>query len=99
KRERRAPRNEKKVMKENPWTLTVSPKRMAATAPKELPPATPSVKGQAKGLRSTAWKTTPAQAMAAPARAAKRFRGNLTLKKTWASWLSGAGGQVWKTFP
>ena len=57
---------------EIPPNPAVSPSPRAAIAPKELPPAIPSVKGQARGFRNTAWKTTPATAMAAPVKAANR---------------------------
>ena len=43
--------------------------------PKEAPAETPSIWGQASGLRSSAWSTTPQAAIPPPMAAPKRTRG------------------------
>jgi hypothetical protein len=45
---------------------------IASTAPSAAPVETPSVKGVARGLRSSPWKTTPAAAKSAPTQAPAR---------------------------
>src|SRR5215213_2338543 len=70
---------------------------IASTAPSAAPAETPSVSGDASGLRSSAWNTTPARARAAPTRAAARTRGSRATKKICASTLSANGIERSKT--
>ncbi len=60
-------------------------------APSAAPAETPSVKGVASGFRSSAWRTTPAEASAAPTTAPASTRGMRATKKIWASTLSAKG--------
>jgi hypothetical protein len=55
---------------------------ITSIAPSEAPAETPSVNGVASGFRSSAWKTTPAVASAAPTRAPDSTRGSLAMKKS-----------------
>src|SRR5438874_1506756 len=64
---------------------------MTSIAPSVAPDATPSVSGDASGLRSSAWNTTPATASPLPAIAAAMTRGRRATKKTCASTLSAYG--------
>ena len=67
------------------------PKVSTSIAPRAAPAEIPSVKGVASGLRSSAWKTTPAEASAPPTSAAASTRGNRATKKTCASTLVAHG--------
>src|SRR5438067_7013635 len=64
---------------------------MTATAPSVAPAESPSVSGEASGLRRNAWNTTPATARLLPTRIAASTRGRRATKKTWASTLSANG--------
>ena len=64
---------------------------IASIAPSDAPAETPSVNGVASGLRSIAWKTTPAAASAAPTSAPASTRGSRAMKKICASTLSANG--------
>ena len=55
------------------------------------PAETPSVSGEASGLRSSAWNTTPAERQALPTSAAASTRGSRATKKICASTLSAKG--------
>ena len=66
-------------------------KVIASIAPSAAPAETPSVNGVASGLRSSAWKTTPDAASAAPTSAAASVRGSRETKKICASVLSANG--------
>ena len=67
------------------------PKVSTSIAPSAAPAEMPSVKGVASGLRSSAWKTTPAEASALPTSAAASTRGRRAMKKTCASTLVAQG--------
>ena len=69
----------------------VAPNVRASMAPRAAPAEMPSVNGVASGLRSSAWKTTPDEARAAPTRAAARTRGRRATKKICASTLVAQG--------
>ena len=71
--------------------MTAPPTVMASIAPSAAPAETPSVNGVASGLRSSAWKTTPDEASAAPTSAAASTRGNRATKKICASTLAAHG--------
>src|SRR5262245_35854031 len=64
---------------------------MTRSAPSVAPADTPNVSGDASGLRSSAWNTTPATANAPPTRAAARTLGRRATKNTCASTLSANG--------
>src|SRR2546428_10597296 len=64
---------------------------MTITAPSVAPDDTPSVSGDASGLRSRAWNTTPATAKLPPTSAAASTRGSRATKNTCASTLSANG--------
>ena len=70
---------------------------IASIAPSAAPLETPSVSGVASGLRSSAWKTTPAAASAPPTSAAASTRGSRAMKKICASTLSANGIERSKT--
>ena len=63
----------------------IIPSCIAATAPNDAPPETPSVYGVARGLRKSAWKTRPASASELPARNAITLRGSRKFRKRFAS--------------
>jgi hypothetical protein len=64
---------------------------ITSIAPSEAPADTPSVKGVASGLRSSAWSTTPADASAAPTSAPASTRGRRAMNRIWASTLDAKG--------
>src|SRR5262247_2727743 len=64
---------------------------MTIIAPSVAPADTPSVSGEASGLRNSAWKTAPASAMLLPTSAAATTRGSRATKNTCASTLSANG--------
>ena len=66
-------------------------REIASTAPRAAPVETPSVNGVASALRSSPWKTTPADAKSAPTAAPASVRGSLAMKKICASVLSANG--------
>ena len=70
---------------------------IARTAPSAAPVETPSVNGVASGLRSSPWKTTPAEAKSAPTQAPASVRGSRATKKICASTLSANGIEKSKT--
>ena len=74
-----------------PSTLNSSLIVTASIAPSDAPAETPSVNGVASGLRSSAWRTTPAAASVAPTRPPARTRGSRATKKICASTLSSQG--------
>ena len=67
------------------------PKVSTSIAPSAAPAEMPSVKGVASGLRSSAWKTTPAEASALPTSAAASTRGRRAMKNICASTLAAQG--------
>ncbi len=67
---------------------------MASMAPSAAPAETPSVKGVASGLRSSACSTTPDDASAAPTSAAASTRGRRATKKICASTFSAQGTEA-----
>ena len=70
---------------------------IAIMAPSDAPAETPSVSGDASGLRSSAWNTTPASARLLPTSAAASTRGRRATQKIWASMLSAYGSDRSKT--
>ena len=72
---------------------------MASIAPSAAPAETPSVNGVASGLRSSACRTTPDAASAAPTSAAARTRGRRATKKICASTFSVHGTDGSKARP
>ena len=68
-------------------------------APSAAPVETPSVNGVASGLRSSPWKTTPADANSAPTHAPASVRGSRATKKICASMLSANGIEKSKALP
>ena len=72
-------------------TDTAPPKMITTIAPSDAPADTPRVKGVASGLRSSAWKTTPATASAAPTSAPATTRGRRATNRICASVLSVKG--------
>ena len=74
-----------------PAHANVQPNVIASIAPSAAPADTPSVNGVASGLRSSPWKTTPADASIAPTSAPASVRGSRAMKKICASTLSANG--------
>src|SRR4029453_10309034 len=72
---------------------------IATIAPSDAPADTPSVSGEASGLGSSAWNTTPDSASALPTSAAAITRGRRATKKICASVLLAYGIDRSKTVP
>jgi hypothetical protein len=73
-----APANAKTAIGERPHSVQLNPLMTAIIAPSPAPLEMPSIYGSARGLRKSAWKTTPEHASAAPTMQARIIRGNLT---------------------
>ncbi len=67
----------KSSLSSNPKSITEKPSIIASAAPNEAPDATPSVRGETRGLPKLPCIKVPAVANAAPAKIAIRTRGNL----------------------
>ena len=76
---------------ETPSAPMSRPAAITSIAPSAAPADTPSVKGVARGLRSSACSTTPGAASVAPTMAAASTRGSRATKKICASTLSAQG--------
>ena len=72
---------------------------IASIAPSDAPAETPSVSGEASGLRSSAWKTTPDERERAADERRGETRGSRATKKICASMLSANGIERSKTAP
>ncbi|GAH45080.1 unnamed protein product, partial [marine sediment metagenome] len=74
----RAPANAKTAIGDRPHSVQLNPLMTAIIVPSPAPLDIPSIYGSARGLRKSAWKTTPEHASAAPTMQARIIRGSLT---------------------